>query len=952
MISKDSTHLNAMRRINRRTFLKMAGVATGAIAFGGTLRYAFGLVPPETGCGIQEFQPYVTSPFIVTPFIDPLPQPQAMKPGWRQVDGTLDPLAADAWTVRRSRFLAGTGNPTGAGIVVPGPGLHQQDVYGHLLPGETVVNGVSDVQTVAVEHRGTHEIWPVPGLGANAANFIRLINWPAAGVPPILYHIRYQLATHKFTTSKVRPINNQGLPITPPAGVTVDANGLATLPDSVIYGFNGTFPGPMINVEYGKPILVRFENDLDINPLGLDRQDFGAPDFAVLTHLHNGHTAPESDGQPHYMQINDGGYTPGDWCDNLYLLYPAGGDPAEIQSFLWFHDHRMHFTGANVFKGQVGLMPHYDTGMPDPAHPGQILPGTGLDTGNEADPAPNLKLPGVRVQNPDGTFDVKYDIPMALYDTALDDGVTPHADLHVNLAACGAAHPEWWGKTFFRHWPNHGFVGDVFTVNCTAYPVLHVFQRRYRFRFLDASVSRIYELALMTSAAGPVEKPGTQGQWQIPDGVQWKQWTWIASMGGLLPKAALSDTFHIWPASRREFVVDFTGAKPGDVIYITNVAFMQDGREPVFNIIRSAADLNNLPYKVPMVKIIVDGPLPAGETDQSAVIVDGTPLRPMPKFNGNPVTLATTAALPHKTFTLTRGGPTTESQWVINKLPFNALVPLTTVFRDQPEVWTNKNGGGGWVHPMHMHMEEHTVLERVGSTLPIHVEDTGKEDVTNLEPSEAVTFYRNFRTFTGRYVAHCHNLAHEDHNMMFGWTILEPPAAGTHTLSGTVTDGAGAGMAGVLMTLTNAAGAVVSTTPTDGAGNYSIAGLADGVYTITPTIAGFAFTPASAGVTIAGANVTVPNFVGAPAAGAAIFTISGQVTDKVGTPLGNVPMTLSGAANATINSDAFGHYDFRGLADGSYTVTPSLAGVRFVPRRRNVTIRGANLIDRNFRGIS
>ena len=56
--------------------------------------------------------------------------------------------------------------------------------------------------------------------------------------------------------------------------------------------------------------------------------DFGAPDFAFLTHLHNGHTAPESDGKPHYMQINEGGYVPGDWVDNLYLNYPAGGDEA------------------------------------------------------------------------------------------------------------------------------------------------------------------------------------------------------------------------------------------------------------------------------------------------------------------------------------------------------------------------------------------------------------------------------------------------------------------------------------------------------------------------------------------------------------------------------------------------------------------------------------------------
>ena len=46
--------------------------------------------------------------------------------------------------------------------------------------------------------------------------------------------------------------------------------------------------------------IVRFENHLDENPLNLDRQDFGSPDYSALIHLHNGHTAPESDGNPHY----------------------------------------------------------------------------------------------------------------------------------------------------------------------------------------------------------------------------------------------------------------------------------------------------------------------------------------------------------------------------------------------------------------------------------------------------------------------------------------------------------------------------------------------------------------------------------------------------------------------------------------------------------------------------
>jgi FtsP/CotA-like multicopper oxidase with cupredoxin domain len=34
-----------------------------------------------------------------------------------------------------------------------------------------------------------------------------------------------------------------------------------------------------------------------------------------------------------------------------------------------------------------------------------------------------------------------------------------------------------------------------------------------------------------------------------------------------------------------------------------------------------------------------------------------------------------------------------------------------------------------------------------------------------------VILYRGFRDFSGPYVAHCHNLAHEDHGMMFGWEI-------------------------------------------------------------------------------------------------------------------------------------------------------------------------------------
>jgi FtsP/CotA-like multicopper oxidase with cupredoxin domain len=113
-------------------------------------------------------------------------------------------------------------------------------------------------------------------------------------------------------------------------------------------------------------------------------------------------------------------------------------------------------------------------------------------------------------------------------------------------------------------------------------------------------------------------------------------------------------------------------------------------------------------------------------------------------------------------------------EWLINGQQFDPTKPLISPKKDSGAVWRIRNGGGGWVHPMHLHMEEHRVVARNGRPAPDgrHPDDTGKEDVIALDPSEEVVISRRFRTFTGPYVAHCHNLAHEDHNMMFGWEII------------------------------------------------------------------------------------------------------------------------------------------------------------------------------------
>ncbi|HQQ47114.1 MAG TPA: hypothetical protein PK747_06865, partial [Acidobacteriota bacterium] len=86
-------------------------------------------------------------------------------------------------------------------------------------------------------------------------------------------------------------------------------------------------------------------------------------------------------------------------------------------------------------------------------------------------------------------------------------------------------------------------------------------------------------------------------------------------------------------------------------------------------------------------------------------------------------------------------------------------------------------------------------------------------------------------------------------------------AAATYSISGTVS---GATASGVTMSLTGASTAS-TTTATDG--TYTFSGLVNGSYTVTPSKAGYSFTPSSIAVTLSGANQTGKNFVSAVVSG-------------------------------------------------------------------------------------
>src|SRR5882672_5417661 len=71
------------------------------------------------------------------------------------------------------------------------------------------------------------------------------------------------------------------------------------------------------------------------------------------------------------------------------------------------------------------------------------------------------------------------------------------------------------------------------------------------------------------------------------------------------------------------------------------------------------------------------------------------------------------------------------------------------------------------------------------------------------------------------------------------------------------------------------------------------------------------------------------------------FSISGTISPVAGGS--GATVTLSGAAGAATTADSSGNFTFSGLANGTYTVTPTHAGYTFNPSSLNVTVNGANI---------
>ena len=145
----------------------------------------------------------------------------------------------------------------------------------------------------------------------------------------------------------------------------------------------------------------------------------------------------------------------------------------------------------------------------------------------------------------------------------------------------------------------------------------------------------------------------------------------------------------------------------------------------------------------------------------------------------------------------------------------------------------------------------------------------------------------------------------------------------TNSISGRVTDTAGAGLAGIDIVLNMGS----SKTQTDSNGNYSFPSLASGQsYQVSPVSNNYTFTPSRQDFSNLNSNVTA-NFTGTP-----LYNISGRVTDRAGAGIAGVSLIASGPMSRSATSDSNGNYLINSLpAGGDYIVTLSKAGYGFDP---------------------
>ncbi|WP_036194403.1 multicopper oxidase family protein [Nocardioides aequoreus] len=314
-----------------------------------------------------------------------------------------------------------------------------------------------------------------------------------------------------------------------------------------------------------------------------------------------------------------------------------------------------------------------------------------------------------------------------------------------------------------------GLYGDVVTVNGVPWPYLDVERRFYRFRILLATLSRSMNLRFVNTRTNAV----------VPTYV-------VATDGGVMTPQQVTNWRHAG-AERYEVMLDLGSCRVGDRVEL-----------------RNTSNKNNVDYlhtnKVLQLRVTGE---PTDTRWNAVVAPPASELHPVMSIPESASRRVRDIDLEHDDVT---------NEFLINGMSWDDVVARDwNLFVDERgtpprpgevEVWRIENKSGGWFHPLHIHLVDFRLLRRRGGAGRVQPWERGPKDVVYVGEGEIVEVlvqygmapsqYPDGRSTGpagatgdrgGRYMIHCHNLAHEDHDMM--GQFLVAAADGSVDLSST-----------------------------------------------------------------------------------------------------------------------------------------------------------------------
>jgi spore coat protein A, manganese oxidase len=500
----------------------------------------------------------------------------------------------------------------------------------------------------------------------------------------------------------------------------------------------------------------------------------------IVTHLHGAHVDPESDGYPEAWYLPNAanirtcvdGVSRPPGC-----FFPRGSNYGNAPGFaavagqatfvyrndqhgatLWYHDHTLGMTRANVQTGLAGfylLRDAYER---------------------------SLNLPG-----PYG----KYEIPLVIQDRSFNtDGSIFYPTSRVFFDGFAGPFIPTPGSDISPYW-NPEFFGNVMAVNGKTWPKLAVEQRKYRFRLLNGCDSRWLQIEFGNKSMKPVALP----------------FTIIGTEGGFVSGApVLSDFIRLGPGERADVVVDFSAFAVGTRLILMNVA-----ADSPFGGSVSPGGASD-PGTTGQVMAFDIVPRSAPDTS----VVPASFNQPSDGFEPRANTVPRTVTLTEFDSIIDPAGPS-EAQLgnAFGPLPWNPetgnpFIDITEHIKQfTTERWTIVNRTAD-SHPIHLHQTQFRVVSRTpidlaaydaaiaecqaspglpscppnpddfvkktATTSPPFPWERGPKDTLQTNPGE-MTKLDAFFDIPGLYVWHCHILSHEDNEMMRPTCISPDPNA-------------------------------------------------------------------------------------------------------------------------------------------------------------------------------